>query len=97
MENQKELALNVQLITINKEDNNHTILEEFLTNELHRIIPEINNNNNINWNDVKNKLGTELVINNSPNLKEKFLLSLGLNVLLLSGIFASKLYNFIKK
>jgi len=96
MENQKELALNVQLITINTQDKNHTILEEFLTNELHRIIPEINNSN-INWNDVKNKLGSELIINNSPKLKEKFLFSLGLNVLLIGGIFASTLYKIIRK
>jgi hypothetical protein len=95
MEGQKELALNVELITINNQDKNHTVLEEFLTNELHRIIPEINSN--INWNDVKNKLGNELIINSCPKLKEKYLLSLGINVLLIGGLFASKLYSIYRK
>jgi hypothetical protein len=96
MENQKELALNVQLITITEPHKEHTVLEEFLTAELHKLIPEINNSD-INWTDVKTKLGNELIDNNYPTFKKKYLFSLGLNGLLLTGILVSKLYNTLKK
>ena len=96
MENQKELALNVQLISISEPHKEHTILEEFLTTELHKLIPEINNND-INWTDVKSKLGNELIDNNYPTYRKQYLFSLGLNGLLLTGILFSKLYNSLKK
>jgi hypothetical protein len=96
MENQKELALNVQLISISEQHKEHTILEEFLTTELHKLIPEINNND-INWTDVKNKLGNELINNNYPTIKDRYFFSIGVNVLLITGIAASALYKLIKK
>ena len=96
MANQKELALNVQLISISEPHKEHTILEEFLTIELHKLIPEINNND-INWTDVKNKLGNELINNNYPTFKDRYFFSLGVNVLLITGIAASALYKLIKK
>ena len=74
MENQKELALNVQLISISEPHKEHTILEEFLTTELHKLIPEINNND-INWTDVKSKLGNELIDNNYPTYRKQYLFS----------------------
>jgi len=96
MANQKELALNVQLISITEPHKEHTVLEEFLTNELHKIIPEINNSD-INWTDVKTKLGNELIDNNYPTFRKRYLFSLGLNGLLLTGLLVSRLYNGFKK
>jgi hypothetical protein len=96
MEKQKELALNVQLISVSEPHKEHTILEEFLTCELHKIIPEINNNYN-NWKDVKSKLGNELINNNCPTMRKKYLFSLGLNAVLLTGIVLSKFLTNSKK
>ena len=96
MENQKELALNVQLISVSEPHKEHTVLEEFLTSELHKLIPEINNND-INWTDVKSKLGNELIDNNYPKFRKRYLFSLGLNGLLVTGILLSRLYNGFKK
>ena len=96
MANQKELALNVQLISISEPHKEHTVLEEFLTTELHKLIPEINNND-INWTNVKNKLGVELINNNYPTFKDRYFFSLGVNVLLITGIAASALFKLIKK
>jgi hypothetical protein len=95
METQKELALNVQLISISEPHKEHTVLEEFLTTELQKLIPEINND--INWRDVKNKLGVELINNNYPTFKDKYFFSLGVNVLLIAGIATSVVYKLIKK
>jgi hypothetical protein len=92
----KELALNVQLISISETHKDHTVLEEFLTSELHKLIPEIDNNYT-NWRDVKTKLGNELINNNSPTMRKKYMFSLGLNGLLLVSIALSKLCSHLKK
>jgi len=91
MEPPKELALNVQLVSLSEPHKEHSILEEFLTTELHKLIPEINNND-INWTDVKNRLGNELINNNYSSFRTKYMFSLCLNVLIVTGIVATKAY-----
>ena len=95
-ESNKELALNVELISISQPQKDHTILEDFLTTELHKLIPEINNSD-INWRDVKTKLGIELINNNYPTFKNRYFFSMGINVILVTGIAATTVFKLFKK
>ena len=95
-ESNKELALNVELISTTQPHKDHTVLEDFLTTELHKLIPEINNSD-INWRDVKSKLGVELINNNYPTIKNRYFFSMGINVLLVTGIAVTTVYKLFKK
>ena len=92
---QIELTLDVKLVSSNN-DKNYTILEAFLTNELYNILPEIDNNN-INWIDIKNKLGNNIISKQCPTYKKRYIVSLCLNGLFIGGYAFLKLYNRFKK
>lgn len=95
MDQQVELTLDVKLVS-SANDKNYTILEAFLTNELYNILPELDNNN-LNWTDIKNRLGNSIISKQCPTYKKRYIVSLCLNGLFIGGFTIFKLYNRLKK
>jgi len=96
MDSKTELTLDVQLITTDDYTKNYTILEGFLTNELYKLLPEIENTD-LKWVDIKNRLGNELILNHYNTFKQKYIFSLCLNGLFVGGFTIYKLYTRFKK
>jgi hypothetical protein len=92
MDSKIHLQLNVQLLDNSNIYQQDTLLESFIRDELHNLMPEFENeNNNAGWKEVKERLGEK--ITQKQNLSKIYLgTSLAINGLLIGGILFSKLW-----
>jgi len=91
----KQLQLSVQFLDSSEALRDYSILEAFLTSELNKLIPEFDNGSQKEWKDAKERLGLELIKNQSTDNDFKYKLSLFINGALISGFVINKLFKLL--
>lgn len=86
----RNLKLILQLVD---NDNDSTLLEGYLKNELDILIS--NRNDTISWKDAKEQLGTKLVTKDLElsSYKSKYYISTALNIGIICGLVAYRIIN----